>query len=270
LWTATAREGKGSYNAPTMRSASGAEHEPGEARRVFAEWIARRESGEALDIDALIAASGRLQPELARLWERYGRLQGALRSLGPEHDDFESLSAEARAEFLQLASPDGCGFDGHGAHEHRYQRVGSLGRGGMGLVLRVKDTVLQREVALKRLARAERGAFLRFVDEARLLASLNHPGIVNVLDAGLDAQGRPWFTMPLVRGSTLAQALQERKEGSPTWTLEHLLTVLLQALEAVAYAHARGILHRDLQHHDPRARRRAGARLGACAPARTR
>jgi serine/threonine-protein kinase len=230
-----------------MRSASGAEHEPGEARRVFAEWIARRESGEALDMDALIAASGRLQPELARLWERYGRLQGALRSLGSEHDDFESLSAEARAEFLQLASPDGCGFDGHGAHEHRYQRVGSLGRGGMGLVLRVKDTVLQREVALKRLARAERGAFLRFVDEARLLASLNHPGIVNVLDAGLDAQGRPWFTMPLVRGSTLAQALQERKEGSPTWTLEHLLTVLLQALEAVAYAHARGILHRDLK-----------------------
>lgn len=230
-----------------MSSVSGAEQEPGEARRVVADWIARREAGEALDVDALIAASGSLQPELARLWDRYCRLQSALRSLGPERDDFETLSAEARAEFLQLASPDGCGFDGHGAHENRYRRVGNLGRGGMGLVLRVKDTVLQREVALKRLARADRGAFLRFVDEARLLASLNHPGIVHVLDAGLDAQGRPWFTMPLVRGMTLAQALQERKQGSPTWTLEHLLTVLLQALEAVSYAHARGILHRDLK-----------------------
>ncbi len=230
-----------------MNSDPDAAEERGAARRIFAEWLARQEAGEPLDAQALFASAPEHASALKRLWERYQRLQTTLVALGPDHDDFETLSAEARGEFLEVAGAEGAGFGPGDSSGPRYQRIGSLGRGGMGIVLRVRDAVLRREVAMKRLARADRGSLLRFIDEARLLASLNHPGIVGVLDAGIDEQGRPWFTMPLVRGITLAQAFDLHRRGSAEWTREHLLSTLLQALDAVAYAHARGVLHRDLK-----------------------
>jgi len=118
-----------------------------------------------------------------------------------------------------------------------------LGQGGMGQVWRVRDPELRRHVALKVLRpglghRPEARA--RFLAEAQLTAQLDHPGIVPVYAMGIDDDGQPWFTMKEVRGRTLEEVAGEL---SPR---EHL-DVLRRVCEAVASAHARGVVHRDLK-----------------------
>lgn len=118
----------------------------------------------------------------------------------------------------------------------RYRLAGVLARGGMGVVYEADDLVLCRRVAIKVLANelASPHAAERMLREARLLAQLEHPGIVPLHDAGTLPDGRVFYVMKLVRGHTL--------EGSPP-ALRHLLRVC----EAVAFAHARGIVHCDLK-----------------------
>jgi serine/threonine-protein kinase len=127
----------------------------------------------------------------------------------------------------------------------RYEIVERIGRGGMGTVFRAHDRVLDRDVALKILALDAITPALadRLAGEARLLASLEHPGIVAVHDAGRLADGRPFHVMRLVRGRSLAEALAD-----PARPLARgdALRVFLQACDAVAFAHARGVVHRDL------------------------
>ncbi|MCB9758888.1 MAG: SUMF1/EgtB/PvdO family nonheme iron enzyme [Alphaproteobacteria bacterium] len=125
----------------------------------------------------------------------------------------------------------------------RYADQGRLGQGSMGEVRRVHDRELGRTVAMKilRWELAEHDALRgRFLEEARVVAALQHPGIVAVYDRGLLPDGRPWFTMPEVRGTTLA----ELDEG---WPLRRLVGVLRSACNAVAYAHEAGVVHRDLK-----------------------
>ncbi len=122
----------------------------------------------------------------------------------------------------------------------RYERRQLVGVGGMGRVTVVYDRVLQREVALKEPAFGHDAILL---EEARRAAALEHPGIVPVLDAGTDADGRPWYTMRLLRGRPLEEAL--RNEADLAGRLGYV-RALLGASEAVAYAHARGIVHRDV------------------------
>ncbi len=122
----------------------------------------------------------------------------------------------------------------------RYERRQLVGVGGMGRVTVVYDRVLQREVALKEPAFGHDAILL---EEARRAAALEHPGIVPVLDAGTDAAGRPWYTMRLLRGRPLEEAL--RDEPDLAGRLGYV-RALLGASEAVAYAHARGIVHRDV------------------------
>ncbi|MBI5361851.1 MAG: serine/threonine protein kinase [Planctomycetes bacterium] len=125
----------------------------------------------------------------------------------------------------------------------RYDVAEELGRGGMGAVYRAYDRALDRDVAVKVLARAELDprANERLQREARIAARLEHPGIVPVYDVGLLDDGRPFYVMKLVAGARLDEMI-----GSELATAERV-DVFLRICEAVAYAHARGVVHRDLK-----------------------
>ena len=122
----------------------------------------------------------------------------------------------------------------------RYRLHGELARGGMGVVYEAEDIELCRRVAIKVLASelASEDAVERMRAEARTIARLEHPGIVPLHDVGLLPDGRLWYAMKLVRGRRLDE-LQ-----APT---TELLRVFLRICEAVAFAHANGIVHCDLK-----------------------
>jgi serine/threonine protein kinase len=117
----------------------------------------------------------------------------------------------------------------------RYRLVHELARGGMGVIYEAEDLELQRRVAIKVLATelASRDAAERMRAEARVIARLEHPGIVPLHDAGTLPDGRVFYVMKLVRGRTLAESDN--------------LRVFLRVCEAVAFAHARGVIHCDLK-----------------------
>jgi formylglycine-generating enzyme required for sulfatase activity len=124
----------------------------------------------------------------------------------------------------------------------RYERQELLGEGGMGAVWRYWDRRLQRPVAIKVLRAQSVGvaAMVRFQEEARITAQLQHPGIIPIHDLGWLDEGCPWFAMKEVRGRTL-------EAWRPGHTLRRALEVFLRVCETVAYAHARGVIHRDLK-----------------------
>ncbi len=124
-----------------------------------------------------------------------------------------------------------------------YRLVEKIGEGGMGVVWKALDTVLDREVAIKLLPQmfaenAERLA--RFEREAKLLASFNHPGIAAVY--GLHESGGVRFiAMELVLGEDLSQRL-----ARGAMPLDEALPAALQMAEALEFAHEHGVIHRDL------------------------
>jgi serine/threonine protein kinase len=125
----------------------------------------------------------------------------------------------------------------------RYRIVERIASGGMGTVYLAEDSVLGRRVALKILDVPEASGELaaRLLREAKILARLEHPGIVPVHDAGTVADGRVFYSMKLVEGQRLDR-LVSRGESLPD-----RLRLFQRICEAVAFAHARGILHRDLK-----------------------
>ena len=129
--------------------------------------------------------------------------------------------------------------------ESRYTRERLIGRGGMGEVWQARDRVLRRLVALKvgRPELSESDA-LRLVREARITASLDHPGIVPVFDAGEDIEGQPFYTMRVVAGQGLDEAMAQAKDPPAR---KALLSALLRSCEALAFAHQAGVVHRDLK-----------------------
>jgi serine/threonine-protein kinase len=130
----------------------------------------------------------------------------------------------------------------------RYQVVGEIARGGIGIVMKSRDTDLGRDVAMKvlhdRHARSPE-VLQRFVEEAQIGGQLQHPGIVPVYELGLNADRTPYFTMKLVKGKTLAALLAERDD--PREERPRFLTIFVQVCQTMAYAHARGVIHRDLK-----------------------
>jgi tetratricopeptide (TPR) repeat protein len=129
----------------------------------------------------------------------------------------------------------------------RYQVLGELGRGGMGVVYRAIDNLLGREIAIKvlrnRVSGSSPAAIHRFVDEALVTSQLQHPGIPAIYDLGV-LDGQPYLTMKLIKGDTLANRL--RDPASPLDPGE-FIAVFESACQAVAYAHEHRIVHRDLK-----------------------
>ena len=123
----------------------------------------------------------------------------------------------------------------------RYELGPALGRGGMADVVRAHDRLLDRDVAVKLLREVNPADRARFETEARLLALLNHPNIVTVLDAGVDGVS-PWLMLELVEGATLHELLADGPvDGS------RLAAIGAQLADALAHAHAHGVVHRDVK-----------------------
>ena len=192
------------------------------------------------------------------------------------------------------------------APQARYTPLGEVARGGMGVVLRVRDRTLDRTLALKRMlvppteadGELEVARFARFMEEAQITAQLDHPSIVPIHELGEDEEGRTYYTMRLVKGRELGEVMREvsrgrrrpRRDGAagpnPTtrssrgdeaqtekedpslltsaatsrvtdaqpaarpsshWNLSRLVGVLVRVCQTMAYAHGKGVIHRDLK-----------------------
>jgi serine/threonine-protein kinase len=131
----------------------------------------------------------------------------------------------------------------------RYEILGELGRGGMGIVYRAKDPVIGRTVAVKTIRLSEEGTGMshaqlveRFQTEARAAGLLTHPNIVVIYDAG-EADGLYYITMELVNGKSL-QALLDAGEK---FSLPRLLRIMEQVCSALQFAHDNKVVHRDIK-----------------------
>ena len=136
-------------------------------------------------------------------------------------------------------------FPGISTTSTRYRLGAELGRGGMGRVVEAFDVQLARTVALKEvLPRGGASVERRFAREVQITARLEHPAIVPLYDAGLNADGRPYYVMRRVTGQPLDQVL-----GKARGLAERLvqLPAVLAATDAIAHAHRRGVIHRDLK-----------------------
>ncbi|MBV8757020.1 MAG: protein kinase [Deltaproteobacteria bacterium] len=126
----------------------------------------------------------------------------------------------------------------------RYVITRELAKGGMGRVLEARDLRLGRSVAIKELLPKNRDIARRFEREARITARLQHPAIIHVYEAGVWPGGEPFYAMPLVDGRSLDKVVAERK------TLHDRLALLPRVIavaDALAYAHANNVIHRDLK-----------------------
>ena len=128
----------------------------------------------------------------------------------------------------------------------KYQILDVLGHGAMGVVYRARDTVLQREVALKVMAASIAGDpefKARFEREARAAAQLSHPHVVTVFDLGYGPDGSPYIAMELLKGRDLHSVLAE----GPPLSLDRKLQIMVQVLLGLSHAHRAGIVHRDVK-----------------------
>ncbi len=201
----------------------------------------------ASDFDALRRTWERLGEHLAAAWST--ELTGPTGTLANASSGVSSALGDARLERLRA----------RGAAEERYAQGREIARGGMGSIRAVWDTDLRRRLAMKVMLRPEDrdpGAVsrppdgrivARFLEEAQITAQLDHPGILPVHEIGLDAEGRLYFTMPLVEGRHLGEIFKLARAASEGWTTTRAVGVLLRVAEAVAFAHERSVVHRDLK-----------------------
>jgi ABC-type transport system substrate-binding protein len=139
----------------------------------------------------------------------------------------------------------------------RYEIIGELGRGGMGVVYRARDPQLNREVAIKVVAPTllTPETEQRFKTEAQLVARLDHPAIVSIHDFG-QHEGSLFFVMPVVEGASLRQVL---KEGA--LRLGEVLEIGIVVAEVLEYSQARNVIHRDIKPENIMVQRQEGVGL---------
>lgn len=161
------------------------------------------------------------------------------------YEDAEVRLGRSRELANEKVQADKSNMTGGGSSDGRYTIRGTLGRGGMGIVYKAEDTVLDRIVALKVLPESFKEnpqALQNFLREAKSAAQLNHPNIVTVYDAG-EQDGVFYIAMEYVDGNTLKDIIKRRGKISP----KGIVHVVAQMAEALAYAHEKKIVHRDIK-----------------------
>ena len=196
--------------------------------------------------------------ELRRFAQRRGvlpeRLAGLIALSRAAGGASRPMGARSGDVFLLPATPGATLVPGH----ERYEDLGLIGRGGTAEVRRVRDRVLDRVLAMKVVHAAlcaRPDQVVRFVEEARATARLQHPGIASVHDLGRLPDGRLWFTMQEIRGRSLRTHIAAFLRRAPTGVgarvasadFRRLLQVVQRAAEALAFAHDRGVVHRDVK-----------------------
>jgi serine/threonine protein kinase/formylglycine-generating enzyme required for sulfatase activity len=212
-------------------------------------------------LDQVLLERGDLPPDcLAALVGEYRAADGAAVTPGPA----ASLAPPSTVDRTEDPFPThvpASGFNGAGAGaspELRFRVLRPLARGGLGEVFLAQDGELNREVALKEILPRHADdpeSRARFLREAEVTGALEHPGVVPVYGLGTHPDGRPYYTMRLIRGETLREAIgrfhaadrASRPPGERNVELRKLLGRFVAVCDAVAYAHSRGILHRDLK-----------------------
>ena len=140
-------------------------------------------------------------------------------------------------------------FTGTGEYGiHRILRVHQ--RGGMGRILVGYDQYLKREVAIKELhpdVAEDESIVRRFIGEAEITAQLEHPGVIPIHRIGQGSEGLPYYTMKMIKGETLQDAIKayHRKPSKPD--LLNLVRRLVSVSKTIAFAHSKGVIHRDLK-----------------------
>ena len=226
------------------------------AEALLAEYLARTQAGEIIELDAWCDQHPAHADEIRRI---HAELLDANRALNrtptPPVDSGAGnapSSSESSEAFLDRLRE-------HRSTSDRYLLKGEIARGGMGAILRVWDEDLRRHLAMKVIlgrghapvagdtpvVRPE--VLSRFLEEAQVTGQLDHPGIVPVHELGLDASGRVYFTMRLVKGRDFEQVIRDVHAKKEDWTLTRAVGLLLKACEAIAFAHSRGVIHRDLK-----------------------
>ena len=236
------RAGEGAELEAYLQPTTGAERDRLLARLLPIELERRRKRGERprlAEYHQRFPDDGPLIAEAFALTE--SRLSRALGDPGDVRISQASVSTEC--------PPDArTGVDDVPVHIGEYEIEGEIDRGGMGLILRGHDPSLGRELAFKVIRGSLKdrpGAVRRFVAEAQITGQLQHPGIPPVHELGRCHDGRPYFSMKLIKGHTLEKLLDER--SSPTQDLPRFLKIFEQICQTVAYAHSRGVIHRDLK-----------------------
>lgn len=132
----------------------------------------------------------------------------------------------------------------------RYRLIKKLGRGGMAEVYLARQESLDRDVAVKLMhtfLQAEEDFLHRFKREAKAMAALNHPNIVSVYDFDAYGENTYYLVMEYIGGGALKDTLEELAQKGERLPLERSIEITLQVLDALAYAHARGMIHRDIK-----------------------
>jgi serine/threonine protein kinase/lipopolysaccharide biosynthesis regulator YciM len=215
-----------------------------------------------------------LEALVAKHLERFGndpkRSLASLSSIGSVRDDLSSLGDDDIQESLCCC---GAGRDEHRGYDTvtpptvgeptsagtRFRILRPHARGGIGEVFLAHDTELNRDVALKGIQEKyadDRHSRTRFVYEAEVTGGLEHPGIVTVYGLGQTPEGRPFYAMRFIKGDSLKDAIKrfheaeqqpKRDPGERTLALRELLGRFIDVCDAIAFAHSRRVLHRDLK-----------------------
>ena len=199
---------------------------------ILEQLLAQVEAGASPDLEAIIRKHPEFADELRELW---ATIQIA------EHLAKSSLSLDTPTLVPGASSLAG---DCARLEFSDYELLEELGRGGMGIVYKARQKSLDRIVALKMILRGDLASpadVARFRSEAEAAAQLNHPHIVPVYEVG-EHEGRPYFSMQLISGTTLARCLADGPLPSRL-----AAEMLVPVCRAVAMAHRHGVLHRDLK-----------------------